>query len=111
MSVRNRILVIDDDKDLTVSLKIGLERGGFRVDAYTDPVEAIGGFAPGRYDLAIVDIKMEGMNGFEVFRELVKKDVYIRVCFLTGIDMQREGFNTIFPSVDVGFLNKPISIA
>jgi DNA-binding response OmpR family regulator len=110
LSARNKILLVDDDKDLTNSLRIGLEREGFRVEAYNDPVEALESFSPGRYDMVILDIRMDGMNGFEVYRELVKKDVFVRVCFLSGMDMQRNGFDE-FPVVDVGFLKKPISIS
>ena len=60
----NRILLVDDETDITTLFKIALEDAGFIVHAYNDPLIASSEFKLGYYDLVILDIKMQEMNGF-----------------------------------------------
>ena len=63
---KKRILVVDDEPDLTYTLKIGLEdTGSFEVDAFNDPELALSAFKPGNYDFLLIDIRMPKMNGYE----------------------------------------------
>lgn len=106
-----RILIVDDEADITSVLKLGLESHGFRIDAYNDPADAVGDFKPGVYDLAILDINMPQMNGFQVYRALKKADEDIQISFLTAFEMYENEFKKLFPDVQVyTFLKKPISI-
>jgi DNA-binding NtrC family response regulator len=58
------ILVIDDDKDTSASLKIVLEESGkFEVNSFDDPSQALASFKSNGYDAVIVDVKMPEMNG------------------------------------------------
>jgi two-component system, OmpR family, response regulator ChvI len=53
---KRRILVVDDQPDITITLKIGLEEnGGFDVDAFTNPEQALSRFKPDLYDLVLID--------------------------------------------------------
>jgi two-component system, OmpR family, response regulator ChvI len=107
-----RVLIVDDEKDITESLKVGLERQGFEVETYNDPLGALSVYKAGVYDSIILDIRMPGMSGFELFRELRKKDKKTAIIFLTAFEMYREEFRRLFPDMAVqGFLQKPISIA
>jgi len=54
----NRILVVDDEPDLTQVSTLALEYYGFKVDSFNDPQEALSKYKPGLYDLVILDIKM-----------------------------------------------------
>jgi DNA-binding response OmpR family regulator len=89
MTIRNndkqRILIVDDESDITTALKIYLEIQGFQVDAFTDPVNALAQFKADFYQLLILDIKMPDMNGFELFTEIKKKDKTVKVFFLTAL--------------------------
>jgi len=67
-------LVVDDEADITAVMRRGLEKEGFGVDTFNDPLEALSDFKPGVYDLALLDIRMDKMNGFELFRALQKID-------------------------------------
>ena len=88
---KRRILVVDDQPDITITLKIGLEEDGrFDVDAFTDPKLALSNFKPGIYHLVILDIVMPKMDGFELYEELKKVDPGIKVSFLTASEMYRE---------------------
>jgi DNA-binding response OmpR family regulator len=110
--LRNRVLIVDDEKDITESLKTGLERHGFEVDTFNDSTRVLPAYQPGGYDAIILDIRMPGMSGFELFRELRKKDATTAIIFLTAFEMYKDEFVKLFPNMSVqGFLQKPISIA
>jgi len=106
-----RILVVDDEPDITTSIKNGLERKGFDVDAYNDPLKALESFEPGTYDLLLIDIRMPKMNGFELYREIKKKSENVKICFFTAFEVYYEEFKRVFPNLEVKcFIRKPITI-
>jgi DNA-binding response OmpR family regulator len=108
---RKRILVVDDEEDITSVLKVGLERRGFAVDAYNDPKKALANIKPHQYDLVIFDIKMPEMDGFELYREFRKLDGGADVCFFTAFDVYEREFVKMFPEVKVKALfKKPMTI-
>ncbi|MDA4117172.1 MAG: response regulator [Thaumarchaeota archaeon] len=107
-----KILVVDDEPDITSSLKVGLERHGFEVDVYNDPKRALADYKPGRYDVVFLDIRMPQMNGFELYRELRKMDEQVAIVFLTAFDVYENEFQKLFPDMRVDkFLRKPIGIS
>jgi len=70
-----------------------LEDNGFAVDSYNDPIHALSSFKSGIYAIAILDIRMPGMNGFELSQELRKVDNKIKILFMTAYDIHDEGIN------------------
>ena len=106
----NRILVVDDEPDLTKVSTLALEYHGFKVDTFNDPQEALSKFKPGSYDLIILDIKMPKMDGFELYHEIKKKDNNAKVCFLTASELYYEAFrNKEYRALDRNlFIRKPI---
>jgi CheY-like chemotaxis protein len=109
---KGRILVIDDEPDITLTLKAGLEIVGlFDVDAFSDPESALKSFRPDFYALILIDIMMPRMSGFELYEQLKKVDPDIKVCFLTASEMYYErnrGIEHCALNKDL-FLQKPIS--
>ena len=85
-----RILVVDDEPDITLMLKKVLEGNGFRVDSFDEPSAVLQNFKPGIYDLLILDIKMPSINGFELYLKLREKDQHVKVCFLTALSELRD---------------------
>jgi two-component system, OmpR family, response regulator ChvI len=65
-----KILIVDDEPDITFTLGKGLEQGGYDVQVFNDPLAALSNFKPDIYDLLILDIKMPNMTGFELYRKL-----------------------------------------
>jgi two-component system, OmpR family, response regulator ChvI len=103
-----QILIVDDEKDITAALKTGLEKKGFNVDVYNDPQEALAKAEPNRYDLAIFDIRMPNMNGFDLYRQFKKLDGKTDVCFFTAFDIHKGEYDDLFPDVNVkAFLKNP----
>ncbi|MGB6626598.1 MAG: response regulator [Nitrososphaeraceae archaeon] len=86
------LLVVDDEPDITLAFSMGLEDSGFIVDAFNDPLSALESFKEEKksYALALLDIKMPKMNGFELYKEIRKLDDKVKVCFVTAFDIQRE---------------------
>ena len=111
-NTKRRILVVDDQPDITITLKIALEEdGGFDVDAFTDPELALSCFKPDLYDLVLIDIKMPKMDGFVLYERLKTVEPDVKVCFLTASEMYREEIREVKHSTlnkDL-FLQKPIS--
>jgi DNA-binding response OmpR family regulator len=70
--VKKKILLVDDEPDLTFSFKEGLEDAGFNIDVFNDSMHALGKFKPNFYDLVILDILMPEINGFDLYKELKK---------------------------------------
>ena len=107
---KKRILVVDDEHDITFSLRIGLENNGFAVDIFNDPQEALSNFKAGLYDLLLIDVKMPKMNGFELYQEIEKMDNKAKVCFITAFEVYYDSLRELFPTVKVDcYIKKPVT--
>src|ERR687887_2317325 len=107
------ILLVDDEPDIIEILKVGLEDNGFKVDAFTDPQEALSSFKASAYDLLLLDVRMPKMNGFELYQEIKKIDNNnkAKVCYITAYEINYEKIREEFPSLQVDcFIKKPIEI-
>jgi CheY-like chemotaxis protein len=108
---KRRILVVDNEKDITITLQVGLEGGDFDVDTFTDPSLALKSFKPNFYDLVLIDIVMPNIDGFEFYERIKNIDPDIKVCFLTASEMYHEEFRKVEHCAlnEDLFLQKPIS--
>src|ERR687883_614464 len=109
----SRILLVDDEPDIALAFKIGLEDNGFKVDAFDNPSKALSNFKAGFYDLLLLDIKMPKMNGFEAYRRMKEIDRKVKVCFITASEMHyyEEIRKEVFPMLGVRqLIRKPIKI-
>lgn len=104
-------MIVDDESDIILPIKIGLEDNGFEVDAFSEPLLALSNFKTNSYALVILDIKMPDMNGFELYREMRKIDEKIKVFFFTATETYYEDLKEIFPTIDKRqFIIKPLAI-
>lgn len=81
---RGRILVVDDEANITDAIKRALEKTGFVVDASTDPLLALEMVQRGTYDLVICDVKMPKMDGIQLLNKIKEHDPSIGVLMITG---------------------------
>lgn len=109
MERTQKILIVDDEKDLCEILQFNLESEGFIIDvahsgeeAITRPLE--------EYDLILLDVMMGGMSGFKAAHIIRKeKNVQVPLIFLTA----RGGENDMLTGFNVGgddYIAKPFSI-
>ena len=106
-----RILLVDDEYDISLTFKIVLEESGFIVDSFNDPLLALTNFKAGTYNLLLLDIKMPKMNGFELCKQLKKIDSSVKVCFITAFDIHKgdiKAASTILDNDDDNYDDKHI---
>ena len=112
--MNKRVLIIDDEPDIILTLRMALEQNGFRTDSYSDSILAYKNFRAGVYDLVLLDIKMPNVDGFHLYQKIKRTDNRVKICFLTASEFYDEeirkeqgidGFNEEL------FLRKPIEIA
>ncbi|MGC2561693.1 MAG: response regulator [Nitrososphaeraceae archaeon] len=114
-----RILIVDDDPDITFTFKKAFEEANrisdnkisFHVNAYNDSLVALSEFKPDFYDLLLIDINMPKMNGFDLYAKVLDVDVNPRVCFMSSELINQEALREQYPSLSIGcFIRKPITI-
>ncbi len=107
-TIRPIIMIVDDDPDITLTFKSALARE-FIVDVFNDSSLSLSKFKAGIYDLVLIDIKMPGMNGFELYNELEMIEKDLKVCFMTSFVSYYEALTDIYPELKVRcFIKKPI---
>ena len=74
----NKILLVDNEADVTITFKAILQDAGFIVNTYEDALIALSKFIPRFYDLVILDIGMPKMNGIEPSRQLLELDSNVK---------------------------------
>jgi DNA-binding NtrC family response regulator len=99
-----RLLIVDDEESLAVTLQANLELDGFEVDLAAGGSAALTLLEMQPYDLMLSDIKMPGMDGVELFRHARLARPAMPVILMTGFAMEalvmqaiNEGVFTVFP--------------
>jgi DNA-binding response OmpR family regulator len=74
-------------------------------------VAALSDFKANFYDLLLVDINMPHMNGFELCEKIFAIDINVKICFMSSVEINREGLREICPYLGIGcFIRKPTTI-
>ncbi len=79
-----RILIVDDEDDIAYLFALILEDKGYLVDTYNDPIRALAEFKANYYDVMILDYRMSGLNGLELYRRIRALDKSARAMLLTA---------------------------
>jgi DNA-binding response OmpR family regulator len=102
-------MIVDDEPDITTILSSGLKRYGFEVDSYNAPFEALAQFKPNYYTAIILDIRMPGMNGFELARKIWAADPSAKICFFSAFEILETEAKSVFVNHKSHcFIKKPI---
>ena len=102
------ILIVDDDEDLTNLFQTFLEYDGYRVDAFTDPIDALYYFRKNTYDLGLLDMKMPRMNGIILSQKLKNIDPTLLFRFITAHKEYIESLKKNNPDIEKIVIYKPI---
>jgi two-component system response regulator ChvI len=101
------IALVDDDRNIVASVSMALEAEGYAVRSYPDGEAALVGLQSKPVDLAILDIKMPRLDGFELLERL-RKTTDIPVIFLTSKDEEEDELQGLALGAD-DFIRKPFS--
>jgi DNA-binding NtrC family response regulator len=108
---KKRILIVDDEPDITFTLKAGLEnQGSFDVYTFNDPEFALSSFKPGFYDFLLIDIKMPKMSGYELYDKIKDIDGKVKFCFITAYEINYQAIREQFPTLEMECYAKPLEI-
>ena len=102
-----KILIIDDDPDINNLFKLYLEHDNYKIDTYTNPLDALYYYKKGRYDLILLDLKMPQIDGIAMFQALKKIDEEVKVCLITADLSYLEQVKEI-PNIEKYVIHKPI---
>ncbi|MBD0360549.1 MAG: response regulator [Nitrososphaeraceae archaeon] len=106
-----RLLVVDDDPDTILALKIGLLDYGFLVDGFTNPQEALQSFKASAesYCLVLLDIKMPALSGTQLAKKVKEVNPNVKVLLLTALGIRDNEVSDVSSSTNVdGFIQKPV---
>ena len=106
-----KILLIDDNEYILFMFRSILEGEGYKVTLISNPVKALNYFSqidPYYYDLIVMDIRMPGINGIQLYSKIKLMNPDIKVHFLSALDAVEE-LLSIFPEVKPSeIIRKPI---
>lgn len=107
-----RMLCIDDEPDIMLIYKVSFENADCKIDGFTDPLIALSKFKANVYDIVLLDIRMPGLNGLELYERLMRINNKVIVFFVTAFDIYKEALEQLFPNLSKDcFIMKPIDIA
>ncbi|MFI9774547.1 response regulator transcription factor [Streptomyces sp. NBC_01003] len=103
-----RLLIVEDEKRLALSLARGLTAEGFAVDVVHDGLEGLHRAGEGAYDLVVLDIMLPGMNGYRVCAALRAAGHDVPILMLTAKDGEYDEAEGLDTGAD-DYLTKPFS--
>lgn len=103
-----RVLVVEDEKKLAMSLKRGLEADGFAVDVALDGTDGLWRATEHPYDAIVLDIMLPGLNGYELCGRLRDAGNWTPILMLTAKDGDLDEAEALDTGAD-DFLRKPFS--
>jgi DNA-binding response OmpR family regulator len=86
-SQNNKIMVIDDDDNTTNIMKFFLQKEEYKVDSFTNSIEALNSFRKDEYDLVLLDSKMPKLKEMSLYKKFKEIDNKVSICF-TNADMK-----------------------
>ena len=107
---RKKIMIVEEDRNMALSIKLALEASDFLVEMFTDPLLALDEFKKNSqdYSLIIIDMKMINMSAFEFMRKIKIKDPDIKVLLITTFEIKPLEFSRVLPTVKIeGLIEKP----
>ncbi|MET8569605.1 response regulator transcription factor [Streptomyces sp. NPDC004783] len=103
-----RLLIVEDEKRLAVSLARGLTAEGYAVDVVHDGLEGLHRACEGTYDLVVLDIMLPGLNGYRVCAALRAAGHDVPILMLTAKDGEYDEAEGLDTGAD-DYLTKPFS--
>jgi two-component system, cell cycle sensor histidine kinase and response regulator CckA len=106
--MNEKILVIDDEPDILLTVESILTKEGYRVRSASGGAEAIEIFKSEPFGLVITDIRMPEMNGLEVLRRVKEMDEDVEVIIVTGFASTENAIQSLRDDMAFDYLTKPL---
>ena len=106
---RKRVLVVDDEASIRELLSKTLALAEYDVDTVDDGVAALDRMRASAYDLLIADLKMPGMDGLTLIRQVKKIRAELPVIIITGFSSEASAIEAVNLGV-AGYLRKPFRV-
>ena len=108
---RARVLAVDDNAENRESIQMVLESAGLRTSGAPDPAAALAELASQSYDLIVLDVRMPGMDGFELCHQIRELPLHSAtpIIFLTGLATPEHREQSIL-SGGSDFIGKPFNL-
>jgi DNA-binding response OmpR family regulator len=93
------------------TIRVGLESDPtMQVFGFDNPVTALVEFKPNFYELLLIDVNMPLLDGFQLAQNLVRRDLNVRICFMTSGEINMDAAREVHPLKSIGcFIKKPIT--
>jgi two-component system response regulator ChvI len=105
--MKERIALVDDDRNILTSVAMALEAEGYHVDQYEDSAAALDRIMRDPVDLVVLDMKMPKMSGMEVLKK-IRETSKMPVVFLTSVDDEIDQLLGLRTGAD-DYITKPFS--
>jgi DNA-binding response OmpR family regulator len=110
---KTAILIVDDEPDILTTFKRSLELAGYSTYGFTNPSAALEHFRqnPKAYQIVITDVRMPGMSGFELAREIRNLDRDVKIIIMSAFEMNMSEVKKVLPSLKVDdIVKKPVRL-
>ena len=109
MMKQHRILIVDDDENITTVFQVNLENKGYEVETAKNGAEALEKTRHRFFNLALIDIKLPDMEGTDLIELLHEVAPKMRMIIVTGFPSLQNAINAVNKGAD-GYLLKPVDI-
>jgi DNA-binding NtrC family response regulator len=109
MDSHERVLVVDDEKNVRVLFERVLSKEGYQVECAASGGEAIDKLAKNSFDLVVTDLKMDGLDGFDVIKKGKRERRDLPFVLISGYGTSQTAALAAREGADV-FLAKPIDL-
>lgn len=109
-SYKPNIMIVDDERDVLLTYESFLTSAGFNASTFAESYEALKAFVskPRVYDLVILDIRMENLNGLQLYQSMKAMDPTSKIIFASALDAAKE-LTSVLPEVkSQEVLKKPV---
>lgn len=104
-----KIMLVEDDMNLSYVTRDNLEKHGFQVSAYDDGESALDAFKKEQFDLCILDVMLPKLDGFSLAKAIREKNEDIPIIFLTAKSLKEDKIAGLTLGAD-DYITKPFSI-
>jgi DNA-binding NtrC family response regulator len=107
------ILIVDDEPDVLTIFKKSLELAGHSTYGFVNPSAALDHFRqdPKAYQIIITDVRMPGMSGFQLAREIRRMNQDVKILLMSSFEISMPEFKKVLPSIKIdGIFDKPVGL-